>query len=121
MGCGSENREFDPLAIAPHYIKNKSAFDEMHIPSNKKKQLAMAKLAARFVRRFGIHQNVRDYPVPPRFHRWREYFYSLLAQEIRRVQPPETFRWPVEQYDEHGLPLPPAMAYERVPLDVRYR
>jgi hypothetical protein len=114
MGCGSENREFDPLAIAPHYVKNKSAFEEMHIPSSKENRIAMAKLAARFVRRMGVHQNVRDYPVPPRFHRWREHFYHLLAQEIRRVQPPELFKWPVEKRDENKLPLPPAAAYERV-------
>jgi hypothetical protein len=121
MGFGPENKEFEPTAFAPRSLIKCNGNEEMHIPSSKENRIAMQKKAARFIRRFSIHQNVRDYPVPPRFHRWREYFYSLLAQEIRRVQPPETFRWPVEQYDEHGLPLPPAMAYERVPLEVRYR
>jgi len=119
MGFGVENKEFDPLSI----VNGMSAsICKMRVPSNKDKRTAMEKLAARYVhRRFGVHQNVRDYPVPPRFQPWEEYFYGLLAREIRHVQPPEPFKWPVERRDESGLPLPPSAAYERVSLEVRYR
>jgi hypothetical protein len=97
-GWGSDNVSYDTFeyegkegSFYPNFwgVAKKGYLNEMRIPSSKDERTAMEKLAARYVHiRFGVHQNVRDYPVPDRFRPWKEYFYMLLAREIRKEASP---------------------------------
>lgn len=57
---------------------------DITIPAEPETRKKMAKVVRRMIFRMGVRENLREYPVPKRFRRWKKYFYHLLVNEIRR-------------------------------------